>query len=72
MHTKEKGNEEQLKQLMESYYPNFVDVDEAEKWLKMPFFHRIIILLYQSENTITNVVFRYAAERKEKLLKFFQ
>jgi hypothetical protein len=25
----------------------------------MPFFHRIIILLYQSENTVVNIVFRH-------------
>src|SRR5215216_3813398 len=33
---------------------------------RMPFFHRVIILLYQSENIITSVVFRYAAERKKE------
>jgi hypothetical protein len=39
---------------------------------EMPFFHRVIILLYQSENTITSVVFRYAAERKkESILSSF-
>jgi D-alanyl-D-alanine carboxypeptidase len=32
----------------------------------MPFFHRITILLYQSNNNIASAVFRCAAERREE------
>jgi hypothetical protein len=46
---------------------------------EMPFFHRIIILLYQSENTIVNIVFRHVetagdstTEPKLKLEKVFK